>query len=123
MGPYPTSRAGIYSVDGWLTLGWNLNSQGIQNWEIYHTSISRIEDHRRRWAAAGRPLPNPAPVFGFSTATYGGTQFQLPHWFFVGLCAGLAAIPWLRWRFSLRTLLIATTLLAVVLGLAVWAAG
>ena len=28
--------------------------------------------------------------------------------------------PWLRWRFSLRTLLIATTLVAVVLGLIVW---
>ena len=30
------------------------------------------------------------------------------------------AFPWLRWRFSLRTLLIATTLVAVVLGLIVW---
>jgi hypothetical protein len=29
----------------------------------------------------------------------------------------LAALPWLRWRFSLRTLLIATTLVAVVLGI------
>ena len=35
--------------------------------------------------------------------------------------AGAASIvPWMRWRFSLRTLLIATTLVAVVLGLAVW---
>ena len=34
----------------------------------------------------------------------------------------LAALPWPRWpkRFSLRTLLIATTLVAVVLGLVVW---
>jgi hypothetical protein len=34
------------------------------------------------------------------------------------------AAPWLRqlgWRFSLRTLLIATTLVAIGLGLIVWA--
>ena len=37
----------------------------------------------------------------------------------VGTCA---AIPWIGWsnRFSLRTLLIATTLVAVVLGAIVW---
>jgi hypothetical protein len=32
----------------------------------------------------------------------------------------IASVPWIRWRFSLRTLLIATTLVAVVLGLIVW---
>ena len=36
------------------------------------------------------------------------------------LSAVAAISPWLRWRFSLRTLLIATTLVAVVLGLIVW---
>jgi hypothetical protein len=34
----------------------------------------------------------------------------------------LAGTPWLPWRFSLRTLLIATTLVAVVLGFAVFVA-
>src|SRR5262245_12610945 len=33
---------------------------------------------------------------------------------------GSALAPWLRWRFTLRPLLIATTLVAVVLGLIVW---
>ena len=32
------------------------------------------------------------------------------------------ALPWVRYRFTLRTLLIATTLVAVVLGLILWAA-
>jgi hypothetical protein len=32
----------------------------------------------------------------------------------------VAAAPWLRWRFTLRTLLIAMTLVASVLGLVVW---
>jgi hypothetical protein len=52
------------------------------------------------------------------------TIYRVPHWFLVLLPATLGVAPWLRWskRFSLRTLLIATTLVAVVLGLAVWAA-
>jgi hypothetical protein len=46
----------------------------------------------------------------------------IPHWCPVIALATLAAIPWIRqkWRFSLRTLLIATTLVAVVLGMIVW---
>ncbi len=43
-----------------------------------------------------------------------------PNWFLVFMSATLAVIPWIQWsrRFSLRTLLIAITLIAVVLGLA-----
>jgi hypothetical protein len=44
----------------------------------------------------------------------------LPHWCLILIASALAAVPWLRWRFSLRTLLIATTLIAVVLGIIVW---
>ena len=48
----------------------------------------------------------------------------IPYWFPVLISAALAAVPWIRWskRFTLRTLLIATTLVALVLGLIVWAA-
>jgi hypothetical protein len=52
-----------------------------------------------------------------------------PDLFVLVIAATLATIPWIRWssRFSLRTLLIATTLVAVVLGLIVavlrWPAG
>ena len=50
-------------------------------------------------------------------------EFMLafPQWCPVLASMILAVIPWLRWRFSLRTLLIATTLVAVVLGIIVWA--
>jgi hypothetical protein len=44
----------------------------------------------------------------------------VPHWMLVLLVGGIGTIPWLRFQFSLRTLLIATTLVAVVLGLVVW---
>jgi len=45
------------------------------------------------------------------------------HWLLVVATGVLAALPWIRYRFSLRALLVATTLIAVVMGLAVWAVG
>jgi hypothetical protein len=47
----------------------------------------------------------------------------IPHWFPALSLAAMAALPWLRspTRYSLRTLLVAMTLIAVVLGLVVWA--
>jgi hypothetical protein len=50
-------------------------------------------------------------------------QIQSPVWVPVLLMAAFTIAPWIKWskRFSLRTLLIATTLVALVLGLAVWA--
>jgi hypothetical protein len=35
---------------------------------------------------------------------------------------GIAAAPWVRWRFSVRTLLVVTTIVAVLLGVFIWAA-
>lgn len=43
-------------------------------------------------------------------------EITLPYWLLVVPFATLAAIPWMRWRFSLRTLLIATTVIAAILG-------
>jgi hypothetical protein len=39
----------------------------------------------------------------------------IPHWFVAAVFATLAAAPWLRRRFSLRTLLFAMTMAAIVL--------
>lgn len=56
----------------------------------------------------------------------GWDQFEVyvmfPHWIAIIGFSGLAAVPWLKWpaRFSLRTLLIGMTLLAVGLGWAVY---
>jgi hypothetical protein len=46
----------------------------------------------------------------------------VPCWFLVIAFGTLAGLPWLGLRFSLRTLLIAMTLVAVGLGLIVWTA-
>jgi hypothetical protein len=53
-----------------------------------------------------------------------GRFFDLPQWFPVLIFAALTDAPWIHWskRFNLRTLLIATTLVAVVLGLVVYVA-
>jgi hypothetical protein len=44
----------------------------------------------------------------------------MPYYFVVFVAGVFATLPWLRWRFSLRTLLIATTSVAVVLGAIVY---
>jgi hypothetical protein len=62
------------------------------------------------------------PVFGIFTLPI-GRRIEIPAWFLIVsmvLLGLLPWMPWLRFRFSLLTLLIATTLAAVVLGLIVW---
>jgi hypothetical protein len=49
------------------------------------------------------------------------TGIAIPYWSLALVTGCSAALPWFTYRFSLRTLLIATTLVGVVLGLAVWA--
>ncbi len=59
--------------------------------------------------------------FGFGLSSWdASTTISFPYWFPVLISTAFAALPWLPWRFSLRTLLIATTLVAVVLGAIVW---
>jgi hypothetical protein len=52
-------------------------------------------------------------------------ELAVPHWFGVVIMGALAAVPWLPWsrRFSLRTLLIAVTLLSILLGMVVYLFG
>jgi hypothetical protein len=64
----------------------------------------------------------PTTILGFGWKTDDDSiNVYIPFWFSVLVFAALATVPWHPWRFSLRTLLIATTLVAVVLGTIVWA--
>ena len=54
-----------------------------------------------------------------SIAVEESTSLHVPHWHLVILSASLATSACFSWRYSLRTLLIATTLVAVALGLIV----
>jgi hypothetical protein len=62
--------------------------------------------------------------FGFSWAFSSGEYLAVgvPYWFAMIWSLALATASWICWskRFSLRTLLIATSLIAVALGLIVW---
>jgi hypothetical protein len=77
----------------------------------------RLEDHPRYAAIAGA-VPGVPLAFGNVPA---GSYLMSPYWF-LAFVSGATAIL-LQWRypyrFSLRTLLIATTLVAVVLGIVV----
>jgi hypothetical protein len=67
---------------------------------------------------------NDYQVLGFSGAVQPEVSFvAFPHWFLVIISVALTAVPWLRWkrRFSLRTLLVATTVVALALGLIIYA--
>jgi len=63
--------------------------------------------------------PTPPPSRGIWRPSM--NTVWIPHWVLVAICAVFGAAPWLRWRFSLRTMLVATTLVAVVLGAIVYA--
>ena len=65
----------------------------------------------------GWPYPN---LLGFTVLE--GYALRVPYWFLSASSLGLAALFAFKrtWRFSLRTILVATTLLAAILGLAVW---
>jgi hypothetical protein len=86
--------------------GWRFNSFSIDEWD-------------------GSLLPNPAWRWHLRPGT---TQSHFtatfPYWLPILVTAALAAVPLLPWskRFSLRTLLIATTLVAVALGTIIYLA-
>lgn len=86
----------------------------IHEWTLFSYS------HTSDWDADGHDTLYP---WGWITSDV-GYALIVTYWFVVVASAICAAVPWLRWlpwRFSLRTMLLATTAIAVVLGLVVWA--
>jgi hypothetical protein len=71
------------------------------------------------WIAVGEPHDRSDFLTYFQ---FYDANVAMPYWFGLLLSAAFAAGPWisiLKWRFSLRTLLITTTLVAILLGLIV----
>jgi len=111
-----TSRHALSVTDGWL---------------FWDTPIAAVLKPK---PAAPRP-PVVKEHFGFVSLSLSVATVQpidrfalmrrgkaLPFWVPVLLAGTLAAVVWRHWKFSLRTLLIVTTLVALVLGLAVYMA-
>ena len=93
----------------------------------HYSQVFKGSGDMRSWFRSSMPIcgPDQMPIhypagFGMSRTLPQDFVVTLPFWFAVLLFAGFAVAPWLPWRFSLRTLLIATTLVAVMLGLIVW---
>jgi hypothetical protein len=81
-----------------------------------------LQSQAQGWTISRRPLLIRFPRFktntGFAwSATPNAMSLTVPHWLLVLCCLLLSTTPWIHWRFSLRTLLIATALVAGVLGL------
>lgn len=77
-----------------------------------------------RWSVSTTPLvltgPHTYSFLGIGYSPGAWPPATIPDWLPTLLFVSLAALPWLRWRFRLRTLLIATTLVALMLGLIVY---
>lgn len=71
------------------------------------------------WEYQAYDPPNASQQAWMLRSTTDHWVVSVPAWFATLIIMGLAIAPWLR--FSLRTLLIATTVIAVVLGLIVYA--
>ena len=64
-----------------------------------------------------RDVQIPENVLGFRFGL-GDWIFMIPYWFVLLITAGIGIVPWMHCSFSLRTMLIAVTLIAGALGLA-----
>ncbi len=93
--------------------GADLIPSGIESSWFKDLNASGIESPWR-FSCSRQPIGAAAQPFVY--------YLGVPHWFAVFGSVIVATLPWVGRRFSLRTLLIATTLIAVVLGLVVWLA-
>ena len=117
----------------WMDRIEGMTLQGAKVTQIFKCSSLRgqitvvaVPTLRSIWSAnlwRQRPFPaercegEPYGVLGFYSDEI---HRSVPHWFPFTVVAILSVAPWIRWRFSLRTLLIATTLVGVILGFVVW---
>lgn len=111
----------IISVEGRLKLThsagpakWIANPPNTLTYSMDELEAATLLQHVRRFANA----------WGFGIERGPISAVLVPHWFVATLAGVIAAVPWIirfRRRFSLRTLLIAMTLIAVGLGAIVYA--
>jgi hypothetical protein len=106
------------SIRGRVRVAWGYPQNRINS---FHLDSSDM-----RWLK--RPVTSLRPTwkYGFGKfPNYTSLYLNLPHWLPIFLTAIFATLPWIRpcKRFSLRTLLVATTLVAVGLGLVVYLSG
>jgi hypothetical protein len=105
------------SGEGWIMIASLRGSKPRTEWAQKHESFDEQNKREKQFIAAGGTVSKAAKRFRFEPKI---AIFQFPHWCLVFSLALCGCGPWIKWRFSLRTLLIATTLVSVVLGIIVW---
>jgi hypothetical protein len=114
------SRAGKIGFQ-WLAL--ELKFRDSSQWQVGTDSVSTSDNYSKNLFRHFDFVPPPSYALGFQWRKRSdGWEAELPMWFPVVVASLLVSIPWINtWRFSLRTLLIATTLVAVLLGVVIYA--
>lgn len=100
------------SVSGRIAIG-HVDRSAI----LGKTYVNEVAGNAAEWRKGGR--------FGFAILDDGlVTALIVPYWLPAFLSAAVAVLPWTsqKWHFSVRTLLIAITLVALLLGVLVWTA-
>jgi hypothetical protein len=124
----------LWIRSNWYQDGWNYQSGtercyirsevGFLKWA--RSTPYYMQDHPWRWQTMKASLSNSEPTFVPTYRVWGKYyQWVVPYLFTTPFAFILGGLPWAGYlrlpsRFSLRTLLIATTLVAVGLGLITW---
>jgi hypothetical protein len=109
--PVPFGRKlGLLSLDNFASITWENNPDG--NFIFRSSNVDVYLRPKTHWGFLFVSEPD-------------STYVCMPHWFLAASSLALAALFAFKrtWRYSLRTILVATTLLAGLLGLAVYVAG
>jgi hypothetical protein len=112
--PMSKSHITFWSMQGacWIGVESNVVNPPIR----FSRGVVSVESWLRRIGSSGHDLNELWPPLDLRTQ--GLLKFS--YWFSASIVAATGVAPWLRMRFSLRTLLIAMTLAAVGLGLAAY---
>jgi hypothetical protein len=92
--------------------------QPVPSWAIHQLGRQWMTE----WFQSMRLINGTMRWWFHVTSTNTHRSASIPDWFVILICCALGSIPWLRLQFSLRTLLIATALVAVALGLIMYTA-
>ena len=120
---YKKSRlASVYSNYGHIQIQWLNIDSGVMSTTSHgwkYRTIPVVQSWSFGWfSMKGTRMAGVAEVFAADVVV-----IRVPTCLLINPFAAIGLLPWIRkpkWRFSLRTLLISITLLAVVLGLIVW---
>jgi hypothetical protein len=111
-----------------LNFQWAKGEIGIGYWDWKYKHFpwsfhSNIVDERIWPSATGGPPLSKLGIRWYKQLAPAMTLVVIPFWLPILIAVAIAATPWIRhfYHFSLRTMLIATTLVAVALGLIAWA--